>query len=158
MTSCEAGNNPILQYWQEIESGRVLVCKKVKRVYRKLVDDILNPKDNWIYDNDRAQRVIDFVQRFCRQSKGKFGGKLLILQLWQKAYLAATFGFVDKDTGFRKYTESMLIVARKMEIGTGQRHWQLYAVCRRRKGAGGCVGSNEKRPSENSMAGSQKDD
>lgn len=113
MTSCETGNNPILQYWQEIESGQVLVCKKVKRVYRKLVDDILNPKDNWIYDNDRAQRVIDFVQRFCRQSKGKFGGKLLILQLWQKAYLAATFGFVDKDTGFRKYTESMLIVARK---------------------------------------------
>ena len=35
------------------------------------------------------------------------------LELWQKALIAALFGFVDKDTKVREYQELILIVARK---------------------------------------------
>ena len=41
------------------------------------------------------------------------GGKPFILELWQKALVAATFGIVHKIDGTRKYQEVMLVVARK---------------------------------------------
>ena len=41
------------------------------------------------------------------------GGKPFILELWQKALIAATFGIVHKIDGTRKYQEVLLIVARK---------------------------------------------
>ncbi|WP_258871205.1 terminase large subunit domain-containing protein [Staphylococcus pseudintermedius] len=33
--------------------------------------------------------------------------------MFQKAYISSLFGFVDKDTGYRGYTESVLFVGRK---------------------------------------------
>ena len=45
--------------------------------------------------------------------KGKWAGKPVKLELWQKALIAALFGFVDKDTKVREYQELILIVARK---------------------------------------------
>jgi len=45
--------------------------------------------------------------------RGVFGGKPFILELWQKALIAATFGIVHKIDGTRKYQEVILIVARK---------------------------------------------
>ena len=34
-----AADNPILIYWQMIESGEVVVSEKVRKVYRKLVHE-----------------------------------------------------------------------------------------------------------------------
>ena len=65
------------------------------------------------YDKDRAEVAIDFIELFCKHSKGKWAGKPVILELWQKAMIAALFGFVDKDTKARQYQELILIVARK---------------------------------------------
>ncbi len=45
--------------------------------------------------------------------RGVFGGKPFILELWQKALVAATFGMAHKIDGTRKYQEVVLIVARK---------------------------------------------
>jgi phage terminase large subunit-like protein len=45
--------------------------------------------------------------------RGVFGGKPFILELWQKALIAAAFGMVHKIDGTRKYQEVVLIVARK---------------------------------------------
>ncbi len=122
--------NPILEYWQQIDSGKITVCKKVRRVYQKLVADIEDSESCWRYEPIRANKAIGFIEIYCRQSKGKGGGKLLKLELWQKAYLAATFGFVHKVTGLRKYRESMLIVARKngkSTLGSGIGNYMLFA-------------------------------
>ncbi|HRC81354.1 MAG TPA: terminase large subunit [Sedimentibacter sp.] len=133
--------NPILQYWEQIEQGKIAVSQKVYKQYKKLVNDILNPRDPWVYDNDRAWHAIDFIEKYCKHSKGKWGGKPVILELWQKALIAAAFGFIDKNTGLRKYTEVLLIVARKngkstlsaavglyLMIADGEPGAEIYAV------------------------------
>ena len=104
--------NWILEYWAAIEAGEV-VSEKVRKVYKGLAARIHTPTGNWIFNNDKANHAIDFIERYCKHSKGKFGGKPFILELWQKAFVSAAFGFVDKETGFRQYTEVLLIVARK---------------------------------------------
>ena len=105
--------NPIIEYWEQIESGKVVVGDKIRRVYKKLVDDLNNTNSEYEYDEEKANHAIEFIERFCKHSKGKMGGKPFILELWQKAMTAALFGFVHKIDGTRKYREFILIVARK---------------------------------------------
>ena len=57
--------------------------------------------------------AIKFIEKYCKHSKGKWGGKALILELWQKAFIAAIFGIVYAKSGLRKYREVLLLVARK---------------------------------------------
>lgn len=106
--------NPILQYWTKIESGEEIVSRKVERVYRHIVHDILlNPNSEWEYDEIEAGIAIDFIQDHCKHSKGSMAGKPFILELWQKAAVAAMFGIVHKVDGTRKYQEVFMVVARK---------------------------------------------
>lgn len=104
--------NYIEKYYAEIKNGHIVVSDKVRRTFRHLVDKIHQP-GQYVYDDKKANFVIDFIQTFCRHSKGQWAGKPVILELWQKAITAALFGFVDKDTGNREYRECILIVARK---------------------------------------------
>ncbi|MDZ4567471.1 terminase large subunit [Bacillus cereus] len=105
--------NPILEYWYKIKTKQEIVSEKVRRVYKKLVTDLSSTKSEWEYNAKRANHAIEFVENFCKHSKGKMGGKPFLLELWQKAMTAALFGFVHKIDGIRKYREFMLIVARK---------------------------------------------
>ena len=105
--------NPIRQYWEEIRSGREIVSRKVYKVYRKLVRDLDDKKSEWEYNENKAQHPIAFIEKYCRHSKGKMGKEPFVLELWEKALIAATFGFVHKIDGTRKYRELILIVARK---------------------------------------------
>ena len=105
--------NPIREYWAAIQSGKETVSAKIKKTYRKLVYDLDNPNaSEFFYDSKRANRVLEFAENFCKHSKGKFGGKPVRLELWEKALLCAIFGFVDIE-GNRKYREAILIVGRK---------------------------------------------
>ena len=125
-----AYGNPILEYWEQISTNQVTVCKKIRRVYQKLAEDVNKTEGPWIYDSSRANRVLAFLENFCRQSKGESGGQNLQLELWQKAFVAATFGFIEKETGLRKYQESLLIIARKngkSTLGSGIANYMLFA-------------------------------
>ena len=103
--------NYILAYYNLIKSKKVVVSKKVKLQYDKLVYDIENP-GKYHFDLEKATRPIEFIEKFCKHSKGQWAGKPVVLELWQKAFVQAIFGFVD-EKGFRRYREALLIVARK---------------------------------------------
>ena len=103
--------NPILEYWEKIQKKEILVCDKLYRTYRKVVRDIQNP-GIYHYSAKKANHILEFAENYCRHSKGKFGGKRVELELWEKAHLATIFGFID-DEGNRKYRESLLIVGKK---------------------------------------------
>ena len=131
--------NPILEYWDKIQSREVKVSDKVYRTYRKIVKDIREPGE-YFYSSKRGNHIIEFAENFCRHSKGKFGGKPVRLELWEKAHLATIFGFVDIE-GNRKYRESLLIVGKKngksllasivglyMLVADGEPGPEVYAV------------------------------
>lgn len=108
-----ANKNPILEYYAKIQSGKIVAGEKVKRVYQNLVNLLNDKNSEWFYSEKHANHIITFIEKYCKQSKGKMGGKPLILELWQKAALAAAFGIVHKIDGLRKFQEVWLIVARK---------------------------------------------
>lgn len=136
--------NYIIEYWQEIEKGNIVVSKRIYKQYQKLVQDI-DHHDKYVYDSAKALRPIKFIESFCKHSKGELAGKPLILDLFQKAYISALFGFIDKDTGHRRYTESFFFVGRKngkstmlsaialyMLMADGESGAEVYSVASKR--------------------------
>ena len=136
--------SPILEYYERIKNGDEVVSRKVARVYRKLVEDLNGSvgADGTVYhySHSRANHILEFAENYCRHSKGKLGGQLVVLELWEKAMLAAMFGFID-DEGRRKYREIILIVAKKngksligsivglyLQVGDGEPGAEVYAV------------------------------
>lgn len=117
----------IEEYYNWIKDNPKKVCNKVKVVYKKLVEDINKPKEvtyfnklteenethTFVFDEQLGQRPIKFIETFCKHSKGKWAGKPVILELWQKAFIEALFGFVDEETRLRKYRKGILDVGRK---------------------------------------------
>lgn len=104
--------NPILEYWQLIENGTEVVSNKVFKTYKKVVFDLSDNNSEYYYSHKRANHIIEFIENFCRHSKGKMGGKPVMLELWEKAMLATIFGFIDIE-GNRKYREAVLIIGKK---------------------------------------------
>lgn len=134
--------NPIIQYFEAMESGAETVGKKVFTIYKYLVDCIKDDSESeYEYSPKRANHAIEFVENFCKHSKGKWGGQPITLELWQKAFIAAAFGFVHKIDQTRKYREILLVVARKngkstiasaiglyLQIADGEPGAEVYAV------------------------------
>lgn len=134
-----ADYNPIREYWQAIQDGREVVSLKVYKTYKHLIWQMDHPGE-YFYSPARANHVIEFFENYCHHSKGKFGGKLVVLELWEKALLAAVFGFVDIE-GNRQYRECLLIVGKKngksllssgiglyMLLADGEAGPEVYAV------------------------------
>lgn len=105
--------NPIELYWDWMNKNRSKVSTKIYKTYKYIIDFLADPDSEWEYDEGKANHAIDFIERYCKHSKGAMGGKPFILEPWQKAKVAATFGIVHKITGERKYQRVVLIVARK---------------------------------------------
>ena len=130
---------PIRTYYKRICDGSEVVGDKVRRTYKKLVYDLDHPGE-YHYSPRRAKHIIEFFENYCHHSKGKAGGQIVVLELWEKALLAAIFGFVD-DEGLRKYQRAVLIVGKKngksllasgvgtyMLIGDGEAGPEVYSV------------------------------
>lgn len=105
--------SPILEYWEQIQNNQVLVGKKVYQQYEEIVKWIKGDGyKEWFYSNERANHIIEFAENFCCHSKGKMAGKKVVLELWEKAYLASVYGFIDIE-GNRKHQRVVLIVGKK---------------------------------------------
>ena len=117
----------IEKYYEWILDNPKKVDEKVKKIYKKLVNNIKTPQmvsfinkttgeveeHKYIFDEEKATRPIKFIEKYLKQSKGIWNGKPLKLELFQKAFIEALFGFVDEETGLRKYKKAILFVARK---------------------------------------------
>jgi len=105
--------NYILEYWNKIQSGEAQACRRLKQQYQKLVEELESPRDPWVFDIEKANRPIEFIERFCKHSKGKWAGKPVRLELFQKAKIQAVYGFIHRETGLRRAREVLTIVGRK---------------------------------------------
>lgn len=101
----------LLSYISEIESGRIIAGQELKSVLNRLKCDLDNPR--YIYDEKAGQIRIEFIERFCKHTKSPFNGQSFKLELWEKAFLEAAYGFKYKGSGLRRFNEALLLIARK---------------------------------------------
>ena len=118
--------NYIEKYYKWILANPTKVNEKIKTIYQRLVEDIKKPRTitvynptteenevhTFVFDETLGERPVRFIELFCKHSKGKWAGKSVELELWQKAMLSSIFGIVDSD-GLRQFREVLLVVGRK---------------------------------------------
>lgn len=105
--------NYIAEYNERLQRGEIPACRRVKAIYAQLAAQSVQTGGRYVFDESRAQRPIDFIERFCRHSKGEWAGMPVKLELFQKAFIQALFGFIDAETGLRRYREAFFLVGRK---------------------------------------------
>ena len=101
----------LLSYIEEIESGRIIAGQELKSVLKRLKSDLDNPR--YEYDEKPGQIRIEFIEKFCKHTKSPFNGMPFKLELWEKAFLEAAYGFKYKESGLRRFNEALLLIARK---------------------------------------------
>ena len=70
-----------------------------------------HPRGLW-FDPEEANRHCQFIERFCRHSKGEWAGTLIQLEDWQRDNLRAMFGWQRPD-GTRRFRIAYWEVPRK---------------------------------------------
>lgn len=118
----------VKQYVTRIKNGKIKVSKKVRDIYLKLEAEKKNPKSKFYYDAKVGELPIEFIEKFCKQSEGALGAPIE-LDLWQKAYIQTLFGWLNKETGKRRFKETMLLVGRKNGKTTLLSAIALYMMC-----------------------------
>ena len=102
--------NPICEYFEQINDGRVVTGRYIRMIYKYLVDGVASGR--FQYDGLKANAAIEWIEAHCFHTEGPLAPGPLKLELWQKAMLAAIFGVVDGN-GNRQFREIVLVVARK---------------------------------------------
>ena len=127
MMSLTNSTNSIEEYYQWLQDNPKKANKKIVAVYKRLTEDIKTPREveylnketgeiektTFIFDEAKGQRVIDFIEKFCHHSKGKWAGQPIKLELFQKALIMSAFGFINEETGQRKYKKVIFFIAKK---------------------------------------------
>lgn len=103
--------NYLVEYYNEIKKGQIIVGNELMTVIEGLVKDLENQR--YIFDENPGNLRIQFIEKFCKHTKSPFNGMPFILELWEKALLQVSYGFKMRDTGLRRFNEVILLIGRK---------------------------------------------
>lgn len=104
-------DNYILEYYQQIKDGRVLVGRWVRMLYELIVHGIED--GTYLYDAKKADKAVAWIEKHCHHTEGIKAPDNLELELWQKSMVACIFGLINPKDGFRQFREVLLVVGRK---------------------------------------------
>lgn len=125
------------QYARDVADGRISACKWVRLACRRHLDDLERDAAGWRYtwnpelkapdkrddageivQEGKTYRPADRVCRFIEllpHVKGDWAARAerIRLEAWQVFFVASIFGWVDRDTGRRRFRVADLFVPRK---------------------------------------------
>lgn len=103
-------DNWLLLYYQKTRDGSICVGKWIELLLEYLISGI--EKKLFFYDQKKANAAVDWIEAHAFHTEGDLAPGPFRLELWEKAFVSAIFGILDKD-GNRQFREVILIVARK---------------------------------------------
>ncbi|MEG2469291.1 MAG: terminase TerL endonuclease subunit, partial [Comamonas sp.] len=137
-------------YARDVDAGRTVACKKVKLACRRFLRDLdrqIDPTYPWRFDETKAERPSAFMEQFLVPTKGAYDRMTLLP--WQCFVLGNLYGWVDKESGLRRYREALIIVGTgngksTMESGNatfgackdGERGADIYMLANSKEQAG----------------------
>ena len=99
------------KYAQDVLNGSIVAGELVRLACKRFMSDLERP------DLEFRAEIVDRFITFCsllKHFKGKSAGEQFKLEPWQQFIGANILGFYYKNTDDRKYTNSLICVARKM--------------------------------------------
>lgn len=101
-----------MDYARQAVNGEIVTCEKTRMACRRFLDDIeksrTDPNYPWKFDEHKATRPVDFMEKFLTPTKGDYDR--MELMPWQCFIECNLYGWVDKNTGLRRYREGLVLV------------------------------------------------
>lgn len=99
------------KFAEDVISGKII--SGVKRIqacerFMRELEMSEQPDYRWRFDISLGYRPVDFMEKFCRPTKGDYD-RMEILP-WQQFCEANLYGWVDKRTGLRRFREGLILV------------------------------------------------
>lgn len=109
-------HHPVSVYAKQVVSGKLhdMCCPmEIAACARHLRDLERQGTDDfpYVFDTTRADRILKFFGQ-CIQHRGIYSGKPIALQPWQVFDNGCLYGWVHKDTGFRRFNRTINVRSR----------------------------------------------
>lgn len=92
-------------------SGDIPAGRYVRAACKRQLDDLARNGWRWRFNEARGARVCKFIERLCH-IKGPLAGQKIRLEPWQSFVLTTVFGWVDAETGMRRFRRGYTEVPR----------------------------------------------
>ena len=107
----------LLEYKARCESGEFIIGQELWKELCNLAEDLRD--DRFFYNRDAALLRMDFMEHCVRLTKSPYYNKPMVLMLWQKAFIEASYSFKmaeeSRDRGFLidRFQDILMLIARK---------------------------------------------
>lgn len=98
------------QYASDVISGKVVAGELIKLACQRFISDL--KRDDLEFRPKIIERFTKFAS-LLRHFKAETSGKPFILEPWQEFIAANILGFYYKESGRRRFTDSLIFIARK---------------------------------------------
>jgi phage terminase large subunit-like protein len=108
-------NHPVTQYAIEAVEGKRTVGNSERLAFERHLTDLKRQGSEhfpWVFDEAKANRIYTWFSH-CKHVEGPKAGTPIELLPFQLFDLGCIFGWVHKDTGFRRFEKAYIQMARK---------------------------------------------
>jgi phage terminase large subunit-like protein len=117
----ETSLDELAKYSEDVINNSIISCQKHKLACRRFLNDLKIQGTSdfpYIFDVEKANKFMKWMT-FFKHTKGPLAGQPKIPELIEKFIFANIYGWVNKDTGYRRFRKS---------------YWRICLVyeCRRR--------------------------
>lgn len=105
-------NDYVQEYIEAVESGRIIVGNKIQKAIDRHKRDLIKSQSEdypYEFDLEKTRLPIIFIGSLPDPKSGKVNG----MALFQKFIIQLIFGWVNKDTGYRRFRKVYISLARK---------------------------------------------
>lgn len=105
----------LIQYSNGVISGEIIACQKHKWTCQRFLNDIDKQGTEgfpFVFVEAKARRFLDWMRLF-KHRKGVLKGKYIEPHIIQKFVFGNIYGWVHKDTGYRRFNKAYWQVGRK---------------------------------------------
>lgn len=118
------------RYAEECISRKIISCRKHNWACRRFLGDLerIGTKGfPYVWNEEAAQGIVEWFA-LLRHSKGVLAGEPIHLTTWQKFRWCQIYGWVHKDTGYRRFKKTFTEVARKNAKSQEEAGVALYEI------------------------------
>lgn len=100
------------RYAEDVLSGKIMAPGTIKKQAQHFLDDLRRAEAGWRYafDLDRGRLPVAFCEQFLLPTAGSYD-KFTFMP-WQEFVDCQAFGWIDRETGYRRYREVLEMVPR----------------------------------------------
>lgn len=100
------------EYAQRVVAGDIPACEWVRLACQRQLEDLERTDWEYVFDSQRAWKVCYFIEQLPH-IEGKWKTVTIQLEPWQCFLLTTIFGWISRDTGYRRFRKALVLIPRK---------------------------------------------